>query len=337
MQVQTIPVVYQNECYFVDYSSLHNSSLKFRQMMKPYLDNGTDLQKLQLRILYDKFNAKNVNNFLKICQNQQNDVLDNEVEEICEVAKLFQADQIFNTGINFVHNKIDPNFNITNKFDESKGEKFLVIESMKNFVRKSHIIDLNELEFEDDNNDDVKRKVHSICYQIVVLKQMMKCKRFYLLKDKKVLFMAKQKLNEIFIGEGENFHIKEMKFENSAKICQNADGYNVINTDDQEFKVTYVPVGYKKHFSLKTSFTHNGKKLDWSPKEIENMSKLVGEFNHMPIQSKKNLLLKNKAGHPTFLVRKMDKKTYEIECLPSLNPLIIFALGISDIVGPYSF
>ena len=98
-----------------------------------------------------------------------------------------------------------------------------------------------------------------------------------------------------------------------------------------------MPVGYKKHFSLKTSFTHNGKKLDWSPKEIENMSKLVGEFNHMPIQSKKNLLLKNKAGHPTFLVRKMDKKTYEIECLPSLNPLIIFALGISDIVGPYSF
>ena len=61
------------------------------------------------------------------------------------------------------------------------------------------------------------------------------------------------------------------------------------------------------------------------------------KFNHIPIQSKKNLMLKNKDGHPTFLVRKMDKKTYEIECFPTLSPLIIFALGISDIVGPYSF
>ena len=352
---ETIPVIYQNERYEVNYNSLHNSSLKFRQLIKPFIEDGSDLHKLQLRILYNKFNSKNVNNFLKICQNQQNDVLDNEVEEICELAKMFKADQIYNIGINFVHNRIDPNFNIANNFDESNGQKYLAIESDKS-IFEHHSIDFNELEFDDDIEltdskldekqviikkvlgSNAKKNVKLACYQIIInKKKMMKCRRFYFLKGNKVLYMAKQKMNEIFIGEGDNFHIHERKFENSASILQNGEGYNIINTDDQEFKVIYVPIGSKKQYSLRTSFIHNGSKLDWSPKEVVNLNNLNGQYNHAPMPSKKNIILKNKSGHPTFLVKKVAKKTYEIECYPTLSPLVIFSLGISEIVGPYAF
>lgn len=356
MQNQTIPVVYLNERYNVDYSSLHNSSIKFRQMVQPFINSGTDIQKLQLRILYNKFNARSVSNFLKICQNQDNDVMDNDVKEICELAKMFQAEQIYNTGLDFVHKSIDPYFYIPNSFIESNEERYLVIESGNDTL--IHHVNLNELEFEDDcvlpqsrldpksksssvpnihyfpPESSSKDESHSLIYQIQIDNPLMKCRRFYCLRKGRVLYMAKQKNNDIFIGEGSDFHIHEKKFDNSAKISQNSEGYNIVNTDDQEFKIVYVPFGSKKQYSLKTSFVNRGKRVAWIPSFSNNFN---GESNHVPIQSKKNILLKNKAGHPTFIVRRMSKICFEVECHSSLNPLIVFSLGISQIVGPASF
>lgn len=60
-----------------------------------------------------------------------------------------------------------------------------------------------------------------------------------------------------------------------------------------------------------------------------------GQSGHTPIKSSKNIVLANVQGHTTFIVRKVGYLIYEVECLPIVDPIIVFTIGLSDIVGPY--
>ncbi|KAK8898236.1 hypothetical protein M9Y10_000514 [Tritrichomonas musculus] len=351
---QTFPIFYQNECYMVDPSLMCNSSKKFSDI---YNDIGTNCQNAQIKINYDQFSPRSVANFLKICQNQQTDVQNSELEEICLIAKMFRADEIYNTGINFIQSNIDPNYFIPyNKFDESNGNHYLILESEKSIV-EPHQIDFDELEFDDSyenipnekdnnknnnlNNSQVQKqpeqkKSRSVCYQITSDNKFMKCPRLYLMKDGKVLYMAKLKNDEIYIGEGENFHINENKIENCAKITRKCEDYNIISTDEQEFKVQYVRFTDGR-YSIKTIFSHQGHKLSWRPARPKTQAGYNGDHNHIARPSKKNIILQNPRNHPTFIFRKMSKKTYEVECHPALNPLVVFSIAASQLVGPVLF
>ena len=152
------------------------------------------------------------------------------------------------------------------------------------------------------------------------------------MKDNKILFTAKQKANEIFINEGNDVHIKKDKMIKKSKIIQNLDGFNDVITDEQEFKIKYD----QANFSLEVTFMHNGMNTNWAPKNIQNLKNLNGQFDHIPIQSKKNIILQNQARHTTFIFRKMDKKCFEAECHLSVSPLVVFAIAISQIIGPYN-
>lgn len=282
---QTFPVIYQNETFMVDYTKLQEMSSNFSQMIKPFIENGTDPQRLQLRIIYNKFSLRNVKNFLKMAQGQKNDVHSNEIPEVCEIAKLFGADRIYDKGIAFVHSRIDPNYSVPNNFNDVGGEKYMVIEFVKSMFSQ-HAKSLNELQFNErfglqESKSDEKftkieskstsslNQIRSACYKIQILNPFMKCCRFIFSQDGRILYTAKQRANEIFIGQGNDVHIHENKFDNSAQILQNSDGYNIVNTDNQQFKIAYVPIGTKKQYSLQTSFNHKGKMLDWSPKEMD--------------------------------------------------------------------
>lgn len=351
MQNQTFPVIYQNERLMVDPSLLCNSSKKFCEL----LEDAPTFESLHLLITYEKFSLRNISNFLKICQNQQTDIQNSELEEICLIAKMFQADQIYKTGFDFIKSSINPNFSIPeNKFDDSNGEQYLIIESDEE-KENIHHINLNELEFDDscqfnqpaENEDDSKNnnnnnstetekktkpRLHSACYQITGDNRFMKCPRFYLIKDGQIIYMAKMKENEIFVGEGMKFHISENKIENTARIVRNYQNYNVVNTDDQEFKVKFLQYGTKH--SVNVTFSHKGTQLTWRPKQPKSSASYNGEYNHAPIPSKKNIILQNKSNHPTFILRKMNKKQFEVECHPGVNPLIAFSIALSQIIGP---
>lgn len=355
MENQTFPVIYQNERLMVDPALLCNSSKKFREL----LENAPTFETLHLLITSEIFSFRNVSNFLKICQNQQTDVQNSELEEICLIAKMFQADEIYNTAINFIKSTINPNFFIPeNQFNESNGEEYLLIESdeEKELV---HHVDLKELEFDDSceftsvvqvddskNNNDIstttntqdhtekkkKPRLHSAIYQITSDNRFMKCPRYFFSKDNQVLYMAKIKENEIYIGEGQNFHISENKIENTARITRDCRNYNVVNTDDQEFKVKFLQYGTK--YSLNTTFSHHGTQLTWRPKGPKNESSYNGEYNHVPKPSRKNIILQNTSNHVTFILRKMSKKSFEVECHPGVSPLVVFSIAISQITGP---
>lgn len=49
----------------------------------------------------------------------------------------------------------------------------------------------------------------------------------------------------------------------------------------------------------------------------------------------RTLCLQNDNGHVTMITRKMSPTVYEVECLPVVDKLTIFAIGLSEIVGPY--
>ena len=270
-----------------------------------------------------------------------------ELAEICELAKLFQVGNLYEKSLTFVRNKIDPNFAILNDFNEFNGEKYLEIEMVQE-INTMHSYSTNYIEFEHPNSPSVpqnitasksqanftqkKEEPPSVYYKVQVLNPLLKCCRYFFSQEGRILFTAKKKSNEIYVGQGNDIHINTDQKGCCARIMQ-CDGYNMIYTNEQDFKVTFIPFGVRKQFSLETSFIHEGKTLFWSPRELD--INLNGEHDRTPIPSKKNMLLKNQNGAPTFIVRKMDNDVFEIECVRTINPLIAFTIGLSQIIGPY--
>lgn len=337
---QTFQVIYQNERFLVDPDLLCSASNKFQNLMNQTEKNG---QKYYLKINYSGFTTRNVSNFLKICQNQQTDVQNSELKEICLLAKMFQAEQIFNTALNFIHSEIDSNYFISsNQLIEITRSENLILEPDTKEIVRPFIFDLSDLEFDEsldqiesnipNDNKKKKEKAHSVCYQIKIKNPIMKCHRFYLIKNGEVLFMAKQKYDKITIGEGKNCHINENKHINAARITRDTRGYNIVTTNDQQFKIRYQKNGEK--FSIKTSFDHKSGKQIWEPMEPKNQNLINGEYDHKAIQSRKNLILQNPRKCPAFIVRQMEKKVFEAECHPDCDPVIAFAIALSQIIGP---
>lgn len=335
---QTFPIIYQDKRFLVDPDLFSKASQKFQDMIS---NNKEQMQNSCLKITFNIFEARNISNFLKICQNQETDVQNSELKEICLLAKMFKAEQIFNTAYNFIQKEIDANYFIpSDQLKEISQSQNLIFETETSEEPIFLHCDINDLEFEEsceqtndkNNNNNKSEKKHSVCYQIKIENPILKCHHFYLLKDGKVIFSAKQKYDEIFIGEEENCHIKENLQQNVAKITRDFRGYNIVNTNDQEFKIRYLKKGGK--FLVKTSFDHQIGKQFWRPRETNCDNMLKGEYNHKVMQSRKNVVLQNHRNHPAFILRKMSKKIYEIECHPIADPIVIFAIALSQIIGP---
>ena len=106
-------------------------------MVHPYIEDNERLNGIHLEVLGDKFSYRNMNNFLKLCQNLPTDVDNSEMEEICEIAKMFGAEKIYNTGVAFIQQNLDANFSVPdNKYDGSDGKKYLFIHDENRVLRE---------------------------------------------------------------------------------------------------------------------------------------------------------------------------------------------------------
>ncbi|KAK8887498.1 hypothetical protein M9Y10_038546 [Tritrichomonas musculus] len=117
---------------------------------------------------------------------------------------------------------------------------------------------------------------------------------------------------------------------------------NVVNTKDHKFEIKYVNSGGTTHFSLDVTFPFEDRTLHWTPKPLRYdpvrdkfFLNFRGEYHHTPVLSTKNTVLQNDNGHVTMIIRKMSPTVYEVECLPVVDKLTVFAIGLSEIVGPY--
>lgn len=181
--------------------------------------------------------------------------------------------------------------------------------------------------------DSVPEKVHrTIYYEIKSDKSFKKGTMYSLSKDNQVIYTAKLKGNDIYIGEGIDFNIKENDTKDTVKITRCKNGYNIINTGDQEIKVNYIQIG--NYNSLNVSFKHNGKQLNWIPRQPKSKIGLHGGYGRVPIQSKKNTMLQNLQHRLSFICREMPKKIFEAECNKDIDPRIVFAIALSQIIGP---
>ena len=369
LPTQTFPVIYNHARYMVDPALLFNSSLRFRELLQPFMQDNQISPDLELEVAGYDFSNRNMNNFLKLCQNLPTDVQNSEMKEICEIAKMFKAEKIYDTGLSFVQSNLDPNFNVPDdKYDGSNGKSYMFIECENHVI---HHADLEDLEFDDfededenenenkndenkDNNktnesvkdekktEETPKKVKSVIYLVRAENHSVKCPVFRFCLDGKILYTAKQKDNNIFIGQGNNVHINSDTSNHVGHIFQDSNSVNFIRLNDQQYKLKYVASGKPDHTSLSVTFPYKERQITWTPKTpkynaIKNKYYLNfhGEYHHRPIRSRKNIVLQNPNGHTTFIVRKMADNVYELEALPLINPLVIFTIGLSDIVGPF--
>lgn len=357
---QTFPVNYDNECIMVDPSCLINSSKKFKELIDPFINRDDQISNLNLSIIGNSFSHRSIRNFLQLCQNLPSDVQDSEMKEVCEIAKMFQADKIYNIGADFIKQNIDPNFNIPDeKYNGSNGKSYLVIEGETNFIH--HDSDISELSFSDDdfppisnrdantaNNSSSKEKdpkMKSIIYEVGLKHRPCQLSEYHFGTMGQIMYTAKKQGNIIYIGKGNDVHISKPNT-HVANIIQNDNNTNIIHFNSQkiDFGLKYVPSGLANHLSIEVTFTNsNNKTVSWTPmapkfNSPENRYYLnfEGEYHHKPLNSKKNIVLQNSKKNKTFIIRKMEMNVYEVECLPAVDPLIAFIIGISDIVGPYN-
>lgn len=367
---ENFPVVYKGTTYLVDPVQLSNSSRKFRELFEPFLERKSEASNIHLDIVECEFTDRNIENFLKLCQHLPTDVMDNEMEQICEIAKMFQAEEIYNTGVNFIRKNIDPRFTVPDdKYSDENGKTFLYISG--NSTAVFHAGDLNNLEFDSSDNGFVgdegmsreastfdfhphpdeqpqqhgeksKEHVATVVYRIRVDVPAFKLVRFYFGKDGIETLAAKKHGNEIVIGKGTHIHINKDISNHIGKIVQGFKHSNTININNQTFTLSYIPNILTGCYSMQASFKNQGKQLDWSPKPPHYSAKhtkfyfnLGGMYHHKALVSRKNTVLQNSNGQATFIVRKIADCIYECECHPALEPEIVFALGISQIVGPF--
>lgn len=419
---QLFTVKYNDATFLVDPSSLYKASLKFKELTQPFIQDIDQMREMHLDILNVQFSKRNVNNFLRICQNQPSDVKNSEMKEICEIAKLFQANDIYNTGLSFIQQNIDPNFFVPdNKYDGSDGKTYLIVQGDSNFI--SHDPNLDDSYFEENTNNEDQgnyykindqqdnqnpensnsenkqkesnfnlddhsnlydpvfalddscktdnttnnesqneessqqsedvtqetkdtelgnKKYDSVIYYLRFENHTFKCPVFKFVKDNTILFSAKQKYEDIYIAEGNDIHISK-KENHVGHITQNdIQKINRVHLRDVDYVIKYVNSGAPEHFSLDVSFPFKNDIISWVPKKPrydpttdKYYLNFHGQHNHAPLISSKNIVLQDKAHKPTFIVRKMDRNVFEVECQPVINPLIVFTIGLSDIVGPY--
>ena len=129
---QTFSVVYNGTTFLVDPFRLRNASHKFSELIEPFLKNNYQFDDLRLKIAGNEFSKRNIENFLKLCQNLPTDVQNSEMEEICRIAKLFQSEQIYHIGTHFFQRYIDPNFSVSDElYNESNKQTYLFVLSEK--------------------------------------------------------------------------------------------------------------------------------------------------------------------------------------------------------------
>lgn len=137
-----------------------------------------------------------------------------------------------------------------------------------------------------------KPAMKSVNYLIRYINHGFKCTTFSFCKDNQILYSAKLKDNNIYIGEGNKIHIRD-KEHHVAHIFRRDNKLNIIQIGDLQFQ-QYVPSGRPKHLSISVSFPLNNKEINWNPKTpkydpIENKYYLNfhGQSGHTPIKSSK--------------------------------------------------
>ena len=366
---QLFSIFYDDIVFIVDLISLSNASLRFKEMIKPFVHQNDFIKTHHLEIHCNEFTKRNMNNFLNICQNLPNDIQDSEMKEICEIAKMFKANEIYETGLSFVQNHIDPNFTIPDyKYDSNENlmsiekDKIDILQdsNKKKIFSEDTLINsiLTNISNNAKNNENYEnnasfidqyfiknglketKKKNSVIYRVQIEKRAFKTPIYKCFLDNQMLYSAAQKRNEIFIKDS-NYNNKSKNYIGHI-IQKEANRSNRIKIRDIAFNLNYISSADPNHYQIDVSFPANNKVVSWFPKPPkydmgnENYYRnFHGEYHRRAVRSPKNIALQNDAGHPAFIVRKMGKNLYEFECNHNVDPLIAFSVGLSSVVGPY--
>lgn len=314
---KTFPIIYNNTTFMVDPNLLMKTSLKFKELIKPHMKDNHCRKAIRLKILGNEFTNRNMDNFLKLAQQSPTDIKNSEMEEICKISTMFQAESVYQKALSIVQKQVNPDFHVSQKkYDGSK--RFILIESINHENFDNMEKDNNYKGKVKEQNLENEPKPKSINYRVKIKYQAMKCPIFQFSIDGKILYTAKHQYNHIFIGEGDEVHIKKTISNRVAEITQQHDRTNFIKTNEKEFQLKYNESTKPKHLSLSATFPHKGKNMTLNSKI-----------------SKKNIVFQNSKGETVLKITKKSYQTYELDTLQSIDPLMIFIISLSAIIGPH--
>lgn len=185
----------------------------------------------------------------------------------------------------------------------------------------------------DSNRSSEKKESNSnpITYQIKVSYRFMKYPLFTFLNGNNILFTAKHQNNEFFIGKGFEVHVNKETNNQVGKILEEHDRVNSILANGNRFKLKYIESEKPNRFMISVSFRNNGEKVEWKPKKNINRK----NNPELKLKSKRDFVLENSERKTVFVFRKKSNDLFEIETVQSIDPLIIFTIGLSAIIGPH--
>lgn len=353
----TIPIIYKGNSYYVDPNLLCQASTRFKNMMISFFEEE-EKGEPQLEILYENFSERNIENFLKICQNLQTDVQNSEIKEICEIAYMFQANDIYNKALSFVQKTIDPNFSIPDeKYDNSFAARFLHITTIGKLIH--HLSNFSELEFESDESNEECADSHDNGNQIETIVNnnqtqdqwtnglpdiyliksefLSRGQRLMFIKNNKTTMTAKVKGKKIYLSDKSN--LNQSKF--TPKIERDSNLTSKAFLEGTEVNIKYI-LGKSSNFSMEVSFHLDDKAINWFPKDTDMKTKssaykqvISGRYHHPFKRSPINMALKDKNGETMFILRKVGHNCFEVECNSNIPDDIIFSIAASQIIGPF--
>lgn len=337
----SFPVIYKGREYLVDPNALSTASQAFRDLLQPYVSNNT-VSNAKLIIADEDFTERNIENFLKLCQNQPTDVQDSEMKQICQIARMFRADGIYNTGIEFIHSKIDSSYNVSlDQYSPSTGNRYMYIEQKQSTpTQPPNQSDDTSLVVESNAETGVPLDKDQVIYELWVINPLVKLNRYYFVENGDIIESAKQKNNEIYLARGPEVHVSKDVSNRIGKIILNQNQTNTIKINDEVTQLNYVFLPETDRLSVSFNIEYFGENEKWSPVD-ENLcskhyssAKLTGESERSCIKSKKNTVLQNEKGELRFIVRKFEEYKYEVECDLGLDTTFAFAVALSQILGP---
>lgn len=241
----------------VDPESLMKVSLQFRNLIGPFKKYHPNISDLKLEVVGNEFSDRNMEIF-------------SNCAKICKIAKLFGAEQIYNTGVRFIQLYIDPKFYVPdNEYDINNEQTYLFVECATHKVH--HESNLSQLDFDEsykedkdnyqsndenkpskENNDNKQQKISinvqkddeilkSVIYQIRCIKRSMKCNEYKLHMNGNAIYTARQQLDNIIIGKSNKVHINKDKSNHFAKIVQESNHKlnDVSIKNEKSFQIKY--------------------------------------------------------------------------------------------------
>ncbi|OHT03390.1 hypothetical protein TRFO_29190 [Tritrichomonas foetus] len=341
---QGFPLVFNSKTFLVNPLSFGSNALAFQKMYQNHQTSGQFNSNI---VIKGPFSEKSILQVINLCQGITVPIDNSVIKETAALLKLFQAHNLFQMCMNYIHSNIDPSFDMSDNigslhlqtksanpiFDEFQFDD----EEKEDDYYSSHSIDQKE---DPEEKSDNYMRINPIIlekplsYEIKMEKRFLKSTKFTLYENGEMTAVAKHQHTGAVINKGSDVHfsgsgacsanITQLNFKNSIKLS------------DQRIKLKYFRDRDAK-MTMKVIYLLDGKevKLNGTKKNVRKKNKPLFESVKV-VKKTQPCILYEPSGKGSITIRKTSKTNFTVNTNIRMTNVLAFALAISAIIGPHS-